>query len=559
MVPQFKNFAFCCVCFFLVGCEQPQPADLILVNASIYTVDDQNPWAEALAIRAGDIVGVGTNADVLAKFEGPQRDLDGKMVLPGFHDSHSHLIYGGLQMSQCDLSGLGSPAAILAAIEVCDQSLDPSDWLVGGGWDLSLFVDANPSKTLLDQVNPDRRTFLRAADGHSAWVSSAALRYAGIESETPDPADGIIERDSGSQPSGVVRESAMLLVENVLPAIDATVRESAARQAIALAHQNGITSVIDAAATTADAETYEALAASDVLNMRVVLAMSVIAPFFDPAPVESIEPEHRQTQKLVRRQSAKIFVDGVLEGETAALIAPYFSDKGGHGMLITPAEELQSKVIRLDAMGVQLMFHAIGDFGVRVALDAIEAAQTSNGDQDLRHHISHLQLIDPVDRPRFKALNVAANVQALWALPDSYIMDVNLPAVGPDRVQAMYPIGSLDAVETAIVGGSDWPVSSMNPLLAIETALTRQDPTGVIAGVLNEQETVSLATMIAAYTKNGAHLMHQEQLTGQLQVGKRADLVVLSDNLFTLAPHEISEVSVVATYFEGRQVFPYES
>jgi len=206
-----------------------------------------------------------------------------------------------------------------------------------------------------------------------------------------------------------------------------------------------------------------------------------------------------------------------------------------------------------------LMFHAIGDFGVRVALDAIEAAQTSNGDQDLRHHISHLQLIDPVDRPRFKALNVAANVQALWALPDSYIMDVNLPAVGPDRVQAMYPIGSLDAVETAIVGGSDWPVSSMNPLLAIETALTRQDPTGVIAGVLNEQETVSLATMIAAYTKNGAHLMHQEQLTGQLQVGKRADLVVLSDNLFTLAPHEISEVSVVATYFEGRQVFPYES
>jgi predicted amidohydrolase YtcJ len=205
---------------------------------------------------------------------------------------------------------------------------------------------------------------------------------------------------------------------------------------------------------------------------------------------------------------------------------------------------------------VQLMFHAIGDAGVRLALDTLAAARAANGRQDLRHQISHLQLVDPEDHPRFSELDVAANFQSLWAFPDDYIMKINLPVVGLARVQAMYPIGSLQRAGARIVGGSDWPVSSMNPLLAIETAVTRRDPSGLTPDALNEAEAMTLADMIEAYTANGAYLAHREDETGRLMPGYKADLVVLGANLFTLAPSEIGEVPIVMTFFEGKKVYP---
>lgn len=558
MVPHYQRLCFIALFVLVTACQQREGVDLLLVNAEIYTVDEAKPWAEALAIREGQIVGVGDDQQIRRAFRGPEKDMRRQMILPGLHDSHSHLIYGGLQLMQCNLVGLADQIELLSAIRECDQALPAGAWLVGAGFDLSIFPGANPSKQLLDVVNAERRMFIRGADGHSAWVSSAALDDAGIGFDSPDPENGIIERDDQLAPSGVLRESAMLLVEDFLPRLNLEARQTAGIEAIALAHRFGITSVIDAATTVLEAEAYEALAETGQLNMRMVLAMSVIAPFFEPAPVESVRPEDLSSEQLVKRQSLKIFVDGVLEGETAALLAPYISETPHRGMLITPAEILVEKVVAYDAMGIQLMFHAIGDRGVRVALDAIEAARRVNGDQDLRHHISHLQLIDPEDQSRFARLNVAANFQALWALPDTYVLDINLPAVGAERVERMYPIRSLQQGGARVVGGSDWPVSSMNPLLAIETALTRSDPAGNIEGVLNAEERVSLESMIEAYTKNGAWLMHQEQLTGQIQVGKKADLVVLSENLFGLPPEKIGEVEVVATYFDGREVYTHE-
>ena len=540
----------------LASCGGREEVDLLILNASVYTVDGDKPWAQALAIRDGLIVAVGASDALIRDYEGEQLDLQGQMVLPGFHDSHSHLVYGGLELMRCDLSAESEVDGLLQKIADCDQSLATGEWLIGGGWDLSLFESTNPSKALLDDINPSRRMFIRGADGHSAWVSSAALEHAGIEAETPNPSDGVIERDAFAEPQGVLRESAMLLVEKVLPAVTVEDRLKAARLGVALAHSMGITSVIDAATTESDAKAFDALDADQALNLRLVLAMSLIAPFFDQAPLSSVKVSERYSDQNVRRASAKIFIDGVLEGETAALLSPYLGGNHGHGMLITPADSLTEQVVALDAAGVQLMFHAIGDAGVRLALDALESAREVNEIQDLRHHISHLQLVDPKDQPRFKALGVTANFQALWAFPDDYIMNINLPAVGMDRVQAMYPIGSLHRAGARIVGGSDWSVSSMNPLLAIETALTRRDPTGVRPEALNAAEAVSLAEMIEAYTINGAYLAHREDQTGRLKPGYKADLVVLATNLFDLTPSEIGEVPIVMTFFEGQKVYP---
>ncbi len=540
----------------LCACDRPATVDQIFINAEVYTVNPAQPWAQALAVRDGLIVGVGEQHEILAAFDGAVTDLGGKMMLPGFHDSHSHLIYGGLELRQCLLYESTSVDELIAKIQVCDATLEPDEWLVGAGWNLSLFELANPSKVILDNINPNRMMFLKGADGHSAWVSSKALARAGIAAETPDPPEGLIERDSFGEPSGTLRESAMTLVESLLPGALPEDLVEAAESAIALAHQLGITSVIDAAATEAYARAFDTLASEGRLNLRLQLAMPVISPFFDQASQEAVLVTDRGLDQLVRRDAAKIFVDGVLEGETAALLEPYLGESPHSGMLVTPPEALNALVVEMDSRQIQMMFHAIGDRGVRVALDAVEAAQNVNGDRGLRHHISHLQMIDPVDRPRFKALGVSANFQALWALPDGYIMEINLPAVGEQRVSQMYPIGSLEAEGARIVGGSDWPISSMNPLAAIETAITRADAEGKIPGTLNLAEAVSLETMLRAYTLEGAFLMHQELVTGSLEVGKQADLVVLSENLFDVDVARISDVAVERTFFSGQQVYP---
>ena len=540
----------------LSGCgPAPQPADMILSDGRMYTLDEAMPWAEALAVRDGRIVAVGTDEEVLGRFQGQVFELGGRMVLPGFHDAHVHPMYGGIQLIQCDLSGADRVAALTAKVAECDAALPEGDWLVGGGWELSLFPDANPSKDLLDGVNESRPIFLRGADGHSSWANSKALALAGIEAETPNPPQGIIERDADGEPSGTLRESAQGLVEAIVPPLTAEDRLEATRQAVALANQFGITSMIDAATSTDEWEAWQGLEAAGRLTARVVLSIPVSSPLTWTPDASLIRTEDRGSGQLLRRDAAKLFVDGVLEGETAALLEPYLGEGGGTGMLILPADELAARVVALDAQGVQAHFHAIGDRAVRVALDAVEQAIEQNGPSDNRHHISHLQLIDPADYPRFAALGVTANFQALWAYPDGYITDINLPAIGAERVEGMYPIGSLERAGARIAAGSDWSVSSLNPLQAIETALTRQDASGVIEGTLNANEAVSLDTMLRAYTANGAWLMHQEDEVGIIKPGMAADLVVLEKDLFSIAAEEVGEVAVTMTLFDGDIVY----
>lgn len=530
-------------------------ADLIFVSGRVYTLNEAAPWAEAVAIRDGRIEAVGSDADVTGAWAGPTIELAGRMLLPGFHDSHVHPMYGGIQMAQCDLAEMASVESLLGKVRQCDEGLPEGEWLIGGGWNLALFAEANPGKELLDRINATRPMFLRGADGHSSWVNSRALTLAGIESETPNPSHGIIERNAQGEPSGTLRESAQTLVEAILPVLTLEQRVDAAREAIRLANRLGITSMVEASASGWELDAYRALEAEGELSARLVLSMTVGENPIGASNPDLITPQDRGTGKRLRLDAAKIFVDGVLEGETAALLEPYIGRDGASGMLLQAPESLNEIVAGLDARGVQVHFHAIGDRAVRAALDALEHARRSNGNSDNRHHISHLQLVDEQDHARFAELGVVANFQALWAYPDSYITDVNLPAVGPDRVQRMYPIRSIGGAGGMIAGGSDWSVSSLNPLEAIETAVTREDASGAVEAVLNADERVSLETMLAAYTRNGAYVMHHEHEVGTMEPGKLADLVVLERDLFAIPAREIGDVKVALTLLEGEVVY----
>ena len=465
-------------------------------------------------------------------------------------------------MLQCDLNDAESLDATLAAIRACDRAhpdtADPGDdWLVGGGWDLSLFPQANPNKRLLDEAAGGRPVFLEGEDGHSSWASSEALARAGITADTPNPPNGVIERDPAGEPSGTVRESAQALVRRVVPPVTDEQRLEGALAAVRLANSFGITSIADAAVTPKELATWQRLAHQGKLTARI-LATILMAGSTDEHYPALLDPASRSSGALVRTDSAKIFLDGVLEGETAGVLEPYLDARGANdrGTLNVPFDRLRALVTDLDARGIQVHMHAIGDRAVREGLDAVQAAREANGPKDNRHEIAHLQLVDPADYPRFAELGVAANFQALWAFPDSYITDVNLPQVGQARVNRMYPIHSIEQAGGMIVGGSDWSVSSMNPLDAIEVGVTRQDPDGRVKGVLNAGEAVSLETMLAAYTRNAAYVMHEERETGTIEPGKQADLVVLDRNLFEIEPAAINDAKVVRTYFGGRQAYP---
>lgn len=540
----------------LVACgTEVRQADLVLGSGAVYTMNEAAPWAEAVAIRGGRIAAVGSDAEVTATWTGPTVDLQGRMVLPGFHDAHVHPMYGGIQMAQCDLAETATVESLLQEVRQCDAALPEDAWLIGGGWSLALFPEANPGKELLDGINSSRPIFLRGGDGHSSWANSRALTLAGIENETPDPPQGIIERNADGEPSGTLREAAQGLVEKVLPALSLEQRVDALREGIRLANRLGITSMVDASVSDLELATYRALEAEGGITARLVLSITVGENAYGVGRPDLIAPEDRGSGQRLRRDAAKIFVDGVLEGETAALLEPYIGRDGASGMLLQAPASLNELAADLDARGVQLHFHAIGDGAVRAALDAVEHARRLNGARDNRHHISHLQLIDEQDHARFAELGVVANFQALWAYPDGYITDVNLPAVGPERVERMYPLGSIERAGGTIAGGSDWSVSSLNPLQAIETAVTRQDASGVIEGVLNPNERVSLETMLAAYTSHGAYVMHHDDQVGTIEPGKLADLAVLERNLFEVPPREIGEVEVAMTLLEGEVVY----
>ncbi len=536
-----------------------EPADLVLINGGIYTVDPERRLAEAAAIRDGVFVMVGNNADV-ETLVGPETrtiDLAGRWALPGFHDAHVHPTMGGYALLGCDLEGTGSVEEIISTVTECAADGD-TGWLEGHAFNLSLFGQDGPNKSLLDAIDTERPIILWASDGHNAWANSRALELAGITAETMDPPLGVIERDPDGSPSGTLRETGQELVRAVMPKPSLESNTEALEAGINHLNSFGITSFIDAWVGQEDYQAYQAVDRAGKLTARVVTCLTFESGFAKHQGDEFenvLSSRNDYESEHLNNDCIKLFIDGVLEGETAALLDPYIGPHANRGELILSPEDLNAAVTRFDGMGLQVHMHAIGDRAVRSGLDAFAAARQVNGVTDNRHHISHLQLINIDDIERFAKLDVTANFQAQWAYPDDWIMELNLPVLGEERVQGMYPIASVERAGGRIAGGSDWNVSSANPLEAIETAVRRQDTFQDQGPVLNENEQVSLATMIDAYTINAAWLMHHENLTGSIEAGKRADIVVLDRDLFNIPATEINQTRVVMTLLDGEVIY----
>lgn len=545
------------------GCGGDPPPDRAFVNGAVYTVDMRRSRAEAVAVRDGRIVAVGGN-DAIRRLAGrgtEVTDLGGAMLLPGFHDSHIHILIGVATKDDCDLLRLESREAVEARLQECASLAGhgPDGWVQGGGWSEWLWPDANPGKSVLDALFPDRPVYLVSSFGHSAWVNSRALALAGVTRATPDPPDGVIERDAAGEPSGILRDAAMMLVERKLPERTPEQRLESVRAGIRLAHSVGITSVIEPGLDATLIAPVVALADAGELTLRTRASLSPIAwqpGTFDDGVFGFLEGRDRWRRPGLDVDSVKVYMDGVVEYGTGALLEPYAKEGLGLGPRFYAQADVDRYFTRFDAMGLAIHVHATGDAGIRMALDGFEAMRKANGMSDNRHHIVHLQLIHADDLPRFAALGITATFQPLWAYPDPAAIELDVPMIGEARTDAMYPIGSMAKSGARVAAGSDYFVTDLNPLHAIEAAVTRQDPYSDAGPVLNEAERVNLATMIAAYTINGAWLMGLDKEQGSIEVGKRADFVVLDRDLFAGPPSAINEARVVMTVVGGRTVHP---
>jgi predicted amidohydrolase YtcJ len=535
-----------------------KPADLIFRNGAVYTLDAARAWAETVAVSKGRIVFVGPDSKAGA-WIGPQTvvvDLQGKMLLPGFHDSHVHVISGGLEMDECQLSEFTSEQQIIEAVRRYAEQNPQKKWIRGSGWQLPLFPNANPHKSLLDKAISERPVFLYAADGHSAWANSRALEIAGINKNTIDPKPGRIERDpSTGEPTGTLREDAMGLVEKHLPEYSPEDYIKGLRRGLEMANRFGITSFQDASVSETFLKTYAELDRRGELTARVVAAQS-IDPSKGTAQLSRLVEMRKKYQSLrLRATAVKIFADGVIEARTAALLEPYIGTNGDRGKANVEPDVFNPLVAALDREGFQVHVHAIGDRAIRNALDAFEFARLKNGSRDSRHTIAHIELFNPQDVPRFRRLGIIANFQPLWAYADTYITELTVPVLGPERSRWLYPIRSLADTGAIIACGSDWSVTSMNPLDAIQVAITRRGLDKGPGEAWIAEEKVDLSTMLASYTINGAYVNFEERETGSIEVGKAADLIVLDRNLFEVAPHEIHNAKVLLTLLEGKEVY----
>jgi len=541
------------------GVPDVAPADLVLRNGAVYTVDAARSWARTVAIREGRIVHVGGDSMPPGSI-GPKTevvDLAGGMLLPGFQDGHVHLLLGGVELGECTLFTIETAAAVLDSIAAC-AAARPDGWLRGVGWELTAFPNANPSKASLDRIAPGRPALMEAADGHSAWANSRALELAGITRDTPDPVDGRIERDPRTgEPSGTLRETAMDLVSRLLPERTDAELVAGLDRALPQAAERGITAIMEALASESVFRAYAAADRAGRLTLRVVVAADAEP---DSTGVEGVvkrlgEWRSRYATPRVRPLTAKLFEDGVIESRTAALLAPYLDRKGDAGKPIYSQLVLDSLATALDRNGWQVHVHAIGDRAIRMTLDALEHARSVNGPRDARHTITHLQLIDPADLPRFRRLGVVANFEPLWANGDEYLTRLAEPALGPKRSRWLYPIRSVAKEGAVVSGGSDWSVSSLAPLDGIQVAVTHRPPDAPDQPTWRPEEAVDLPTAIAMYTINAAYQNHLERETGSIEVGKLADLVVLQRNLFEVPADELHAVRVMRTMLEGKTVY----
>jgi predicted amidohydrolase YtcJ len=537
--------------------------DLSFHNGAVFDGHRFLEPATAVLVRAGRIVQVGSGAPPA---DAEPVDLAGGTLVPGFIDAHVHPVFAGNQIRHCDLRSAHSAAGYVELVARYAAEHPDEEWITGGGWSMHAFPGGIPSRAALDAVVADRPVFLVNRDGHGAWANSRALELAGIDAETPDPADGRIERDRSGDPVGMLQEGASALIGRLTPEVSA----DAWYEALLVGQQHllalGVTGWQDAIVGDyqdgADPlPSYVRAAESGTLVASVVGAL-----WWDrDRGLEQIpELEERRARwwdDRFRATSVKLMLDGIIENHTAAMLDPYLgvdACEGDHrGIDFIDPGELARFVTALDRAGFQAHFHALGDRAVRAALDAVEAARDALPDSTAHHHLAHLQVVHPDDVGRFARLGATANIQALWALHEPQMDELTLPFLGEPRSGWQYPFRSISASGAAVCAGSDWPVSSPNPLLAAHVAVNRTlplDAGGDGGDPFLPEQAIDLATMLAAYTSGSARVNGLDDRAGSIATGMDADFAVIDADLMRIDSADICRARVRQTWVRGELV-----
>jgi predicted amidohydrolase YtcJ len=539
------------------------PATIVFTGGPVLTMNSARSRVGAVAVTGNRITAVGTAARDLIGPDTEVVDLAGKLLIPGFQDAHVHPVGAGVERMTCDLLAVDDAAATLAVIGEYAASHRDRAWITGGGWSLDAFAGGIPTAAVLDSVVADRPVYLPNRDHHGAWVNSLALQIAGITDETPDPPGGRIERDAGGVATGMLQEAAMDLVSVYVPRPTDDELYGALLDAQTHLHSLGITAWQDAMlgkyAAVPDAErAYRRATREGTLTARVAAAQWWERDRGTEQIPEMVERRSALRHGRLRANTVKIMIDGIAENQTAALLAPYLDGcgccTGNAGVSFVDPEALRQYVIELDSLGFQLHFHALGDRAVREALDAVEAARRANGFRDTRPHLAHLQVMDPHDIPRFRTLGATANIQPLWACYEPSMDELTIPFLGAQRSLQQYPFGDLLRAGAVLAAGSDWPVSSADPIQGIHVAVNRQAPGTSERRVFLPEQRIDLTAAFAAYTAGSAYVNHLDD-TGVIQPGYLADLVVLDRDPFALPTDEIGRTRVERTYVDGELVY----
>lgn len=543
------------------------PADLVLRHGAVYTLDQRQPWAQAVAVRGGEIVAVGRDAE-MAGLIGPATqvvDLQGRMLMPGLNDVHAHPIDGAYEaLFSCALPPQGGFDEVIAAVKGCVQRAAPGDWIVGAPYSSTIAprLEKRDALAALDAASGDHPVVLRDDSFHNRWVNSRVLQQAGITAGAVPPPGGVYVFEQG-QPTGLLKEfAAFAKVQDLIPPRTPERLLQAAQRAAQTLNAFGITAVQDAYVNRTILSAWRSAdQAPQGLSLRVVATLAGAKGTTDdePGALPLYEAAQATRSDKVRPDFVKFFLDGVPMAYTAAMLEPYRPNPShGHdfrGQAHYTLAQLTDQIAELDRRGIAVKLHCAGDGAVRLALDAIQGARKRNGMKGPRHQIAHASFIAAADLPRFKRLNVTADVSPMLWFPTPYTPMFEA-LLGHERAEHSYPIGSLVRAGALVAAGSDWPAGqpTADPWLGIEGFVTRRNPLGEAPGVLAPKERIGLATALALYTRNSAEAMGLGRVTGSLEVGKSADFIELDRHLFKVPTSSLHETRVLRTWLQGRMV-----
>ena len=552
--------------------EDTLKIDVLFTGGAVFTGSGEPLSGFAVALQGDRIVALAPQAELemLADEQTKRVSLAGALLSPGFQDAHVHPILGGIELLQCNLTETRSAEEAVATVAAYAEANPNEPWILGGGWSMEHFPGGTPTRELLDAVVPDRPVFLKNRDHHGGWANTAAIRLAAIDATTVDPEDGRIEREGDGFPAGTFHEGATDLFDAVKPKASADLAYNGLLRAQDELIALGITGWQDAGLGEGG------VGVSPVTYVRALDEGTLLAHVAGAQWWErdqGLEQIEQMVEWRKKRQESgqadrfelgtvKLMVDGVAENFTASMLEPYRDADGhdtcNHGISFIDRETMIEAAIKLDAAGFQLHFHSLGDRAVRDALDAVQAAKEANGPSDGRHHLAHLQVVAEADTSRFAELNAIANMQALWAAHEQQLDELTLPFLQDGAEKRQYPFGEMHARGCRLAAGSDWPVSSADPIWAVHVAVNRVQPGHDRPPLGGSVQQLDLATALAAYTSGSAYVNHRDHDTGSIQEGYLANLVVVRPNPFDLAPTEIHSAKVVSTWIAGERVYAAE-